>query len=354
MPQRRILSLWLPRLAAERVLRREPALAEAPFAVVEETGGLLRLSALNGVAAGEGLSRGMPLTDARAICPALLTRPADPVAEGGMRAALLRWAGRFSPWVAEDAAGPGQAALVLDITGAAHLFGGEAALAEQVEGEAAALGLTARAAIADTRGAAWALARFAGAAPAAARSGDAIDQEAHATRVRAAKRRHWEKGGAAPAAQAGAARVPRIAAPGATRRALAPLPVAALRLEPAAVTQLTRLGLRRVEDLAGLPRGAVARRFGAGVLRRLDQALGAEPEPVSPARLAPRPAARLTLPEPVGLRSDIEAGLDRLLAALEPRLEAAGLGARRLRLTLTRVDGTAAHVELGLARPGRE
>ena len=133
MPPRRILSLWFPRLAAERVLRAEPQIDGRPLAVVAEARGALVLASLTGAAEEAGLRRGMGLGDARAICPALATRPADPPREAAFLAALRRWAGRFSPWVAEE----GADSLALDLTGCARLFGGEAALMEQVEAEAA-------------------------------------------------------------------------------------------------------------------------------------------------------------------------------------------------------------------------
>ena len=146
----------------------------------------------------------------------------------------------------------------------------------------------------------------------------------------------------------------RIAPPGRTRQALAPLPVAALRIDAETATQLARLGLRRVDELAGQPRAALARRFGTGLVRRLDQALGVEPEPVSPARPPDRFAVRLTLPEPIGLESDILAAIDRLLPQLSQRLTARGRGARRVRLQCFRADGTMQWVEVGLARPSAD
>ena len=344
---RRILSLWFPRLAAERCLRLDRGLPPRPFAVVGEVQNAQVLVSLSAEAEAEGLVRGQPLRDARAMCPALDTRLANPGLDTAFLALLRRWAGKFSPWVSEE---PPES-LVLDLTGCAHLFGGEAALIEVVEADCAALGLTVRAGVADTVGAAWALARFAGGAGAVARSGDDIAQEARATRSRAAKRRHWVKGGAAPPGAAPAGVAQRISPPGQTRTALAGLPVAALRLDADTVATLARLGLRQVGDLAGQPRAALARRFGRHLVQRLDQALGIEPEPVSPARPETVFATRLTLPEPIGLETDIAAALDRLLPPLSERLTAKGRGARRVRLECHRADHTMQAVEVGLARP---
>ena len=369
MPNRRVLSLWFPRLAAERHLRRAPGLALHPFAVVAEVAQAQVLVSLSERALAEGLRPGQPLRDAFAMCPGLLTRPADPLAEAAFLRALRRWAGKFSPWVAEEAPD----GLVVDLTGCTHLFGGEEQVMGQVAEDCADMQLSARAAIADTLGAAWALARHGGGRSATPhRSGDAIDQEARATRSRAAKRRGWERGGTAtdlpapllptpniPGGARGGGKPPRpalgrIAPPGQTRAALAPLPIAALRLPEATVAALARVGLRRIEDLMGPARAPLARRFGREVIRRLDQALGIEPEPVSPARADTLFAVRLTLPEPIGLEADILAGLDRLLPPLCDKLRAAGRGARRVRLEAHRADRGASSVEVGLARPAAE
>jgi protein ImuB len=358
MPARRILSLWFPRLGAERLLRQSRGLPPGPFAVVADVANAQVLWSLNDLAEGAGLVPGQPLRDARAICPGLVTAFRNPQAEALFLTALRRWAGRFSPWVSEEPPD----GLLIDLTGAAHLYGGEDGVLRTAADDCADLGLSVRAAIADTAGAAWGMARYAGQAGASPRSGDAIDQEARATRSRAAKR-HWTKGGTGGTQVPGAddtgagpdgspPRPPgRIAAPGATLQALSPLPLAALRLPPDTVSGLARLGLRSVGDIIGMPRAGLARRFGTDLIRRLDQATGAEPEPVSPARPPDRFAVRLTLPDPIGLADDIMAGIDRLLPALAERLAARGRGARRVRLHLFRADHSMQQIEVGLARP---
>lgn len=343
MPPRRILSIWFPRLAAERLLRLGAACPDAPFAVVRDARQRQVLASVSAAAEAAGLSPGQPLADAMAVCPGLVTRRESPAAEAAFLAALRRWAERVSPWIAEEAPD----GLVADVTGCAHLFGGEAGLLDRIAEDCAGFGLTLRAAIADTRGAAWALAHHAGAGGAPHRSGDEIRQEARATRATAARRR-----------RAHPAELPRkaihIAPPGRMHGALAALPVAALRLAPDTAEALARLGLRRIGDLAGQPRAALARRFGPELVTRLDQAFGAAPEPVAPASPAPHFAARLTLPEPIGLEADVMAALDRLLDRVSARLSEAGRGARRLRLEAMRVDGTRAAVEVGLARPATD
>lgn len=298
---RRILSVWLPRLASQRILRRRSV--AGPFAVVARVKGSEQLSCVNHAAQQEGLRAGMGLADARAMCPDLLTAPADVQADGRFLRMLARWAGRYCPWVGLE----GADGLVLDISGSAHLMGGEEALMADMRARLMRAGFSVRLGLADTRGAAWALARY-------------------------------DEG---------------IAAEGQVRARLWPLPVAALRLETDVVEGLARLGVRKIADLAALPRATVGRRFGQGPLVRLDQVLGVQSEAITPVAVRERPVAQLTLAEPIGRTEDVMEGVRHLLGQLCPQLAETGQGARTLCLTLRRVDQQDASVELRLARPMR-
>lgn len=334
MPHRRILSLWFPRLAAEWWIRVDPHLAKQPMAVVAHRGQMQMLSSVSLRAAQAGLRAGQPLRDAHAMCAGLLTRPEDPHREAMFLATLHRWAGKFAPWVSQEPPD----ALVIDLTGCAHLFGGEAALSDQIIRECHALGLTAQLGIGDTLGMAWALARFSASDATGHRSGDAIDQEAPATRARAGKKRHWERGGAAPPAPVAPALQGRIAPSGPCPDMVSPLPVAALRITPAMQADLSHLGMRCIGNLLAQPRAGLARRFGQILIDRLDQVVGALPEPISPESPRDRVAVRLGFPEPIGLDEDVVAGLVRLLERLCVRLEAKARGARAIRIEVYRCD----------------
>ncbi|MFC2969616.1 Y-family DNA polymerase [Acidimangrovimonas pyrenivorans] len=299
---KRVVSLWFPSLASDRALRRKPP--PGPFALSLRVGNTERIHCLNAAAEAAGLGRGMGLADARTLCPGLRSAPADPPAEARFLRLLARWAGRYCPWVGLD----GGDGLVLDITGSAHLVGGEAALLADLRARLGRAGLAVRAGLADSRGAAWALAHTGGG----------------------------------------------IAPPGETARALGPLPVSALRLDANTCGVLERLGIASIAELAALPRATVTRRFGPAVLLRLDQALGTVAEQISPLPEPPRHAAQMTLAEPIGLSRDVMAGIERLLPPLCRGLEERGLGARVLRLTLRRVDRGERQVELRLARPMRD
>ncbi|MDO5706651.1 MAG: DNA polymerase Y family protein [Paracoccus sp. (in: a-proteobacteria)] len=298
---RRLLSIWFPRLASDLALRRRPV--DGPFALILRAGQADHLHCLNAAASAQGLYAGMPLADARAICPELVTHPADLVAQAAGLTGLRRWAGRYAPLVARD----GADGLLADITGAAHLFGGEAGLRDDLQGRLARLGMTAQSAIAGTRGAAHAVARHGGGI-----AGDDLEQ------------------------------------------AVAVLPVAALRIDHDSATGLARLGLVRIGDLMAQPRAPLARRFGAGLMLRLDQMLGRQPEPISPEADPTHFGVRMTLPEPIGLQSDVMAGLMRLLERLCAHLARHQCGARRLSLELRRVDRASVTVQIGLARPMRD
>ena len=271
----------------------------------------MRIAAINGAAEAVGVAPGMTLANARAVAPGLATAETDPAGERRTLAAIAAWCGRYTPWTA--AAGGG---VWLDITGCAHLFGGEAGLLEDLIGRLKSLGFEARAAAADTPGAAWAVAHFA-----------AYEENAMVI---------------IPSGEEE------------TRAALAPLPMAGLRLAPASVEGLGRVGLRRIGDLFELPRAPLAARFGEALTRRLDEALGAVEEPISPHRPRSPVRARLAFAEPIKHGAAIAGATRHLLAELCRRLEAVHLGARRLELTLYRTDGSRDGTAIGTSRPMRD
>lgn len=273
--------------------------------VVEAAHGQL-IHAVTDAAAASGARPGMRLTDARTLDPGLLAEPADPAGDAVLLKRMARWAGCWSPLVEVD----GDDGLRLDVSGVAHLFGGEEALIADMEARFAKLGLTARAAIAPTAAAAWALARFA----------------------------------------------PCIVTAEELGTALAPLPVAALRLETRAAQILHRLGLKTIGQLATIPRKSLQRRFreADNPLHALDRALGRRDEPLTAAPHEPPPRALVHLAEPA---THAEAGvqaLDRLVPELARQLERRRLGARRLHLAGYRVDGSVAGIGVATAIPSRE
>lgn len=315
---RRILSLWLPSLATDRLCRRGAAFAvwrDKPLVTVGAAHGGLRLAAANGAARAAGLQVGQAIADARALVPEVKAVPAGPAEDIACLGRLAEWCTRWTPWTAVEGVDPdGGGGIWLDVSGCAHLFGGEQGMLDDMVGHLERLGFTACAGLADTAGAAWAAARF-------GRDGEART-----------------------------ALVPE----GAIRQLLATLPVAALRLPAVMLETLQRLGLRRIGDLLALPRGPLTTRFGDRVARRLDQLLGVQAEPISPIRPVAPLHARLAFAEPIGRTADVQEALGRLLEDLCRRLERERLGVRRLDLICYRVDGSLLRLPVGTAQPVRD
>jgi protein ImuB len=308
-----ILSIWLPHLAIERWAKSSDSPPEAPIVLTVEGPHGPIIHAVTKPAAASGAWPGARLTDARALDPSLIAIPADPEGDAALLQRLAGWAGRWSPLVEVD----GADGLRLDVSGVAHLFGDERGLSEDVRLRFAGLGLTTRLAIASTVAAAWALARY------------------------------------APSPRSRYARVDPLPR---GERDLAPLPVAALRLEPDTIRTLERLGLKTIGALAAMPRLALARRFrGAeNVVDALDRMTGRKDEPLTAIRAEPPPRAVLRLEEPATHIDAAGQALERLIPALVAELEQRHLGARRLSLTGYRVDGSTAVASVTTTIPSRE
>ncbi|NQU25044.1 MAG: DNA polymerase Y family protein [Candidatus Nealsonbacteria bacterium] len=220
---------------------------------------------------------------------------------------LAQWCGRFSPIVGIEQ-GDAPQCLLLDVTGLAHLFGGEDALAAEIVHAFARRKLSVRIAIADTIGAAWAVAHY---------------------------------------AACGFAILP----PGQTLVVLRPMPIEALRLPGKTVDLLHQLGVFRVDQLEALPREELSSRFGPELLRRWDQAVGQLAEPVPACPPTPQWLARWSLEHPTTRRETIEAVLNELIAQVAEQLAESGRGALRLECRLQcRPEGTLPIV-VGLFEP---
>jgi protein ImuB len=301
------MAVWLARLAIDRWQLAEGPRAE-PLALISDSAHGPRITAVNAPARAAGVRVGTSLTDARALCPELAVAPADPAGDLALLERLALWAQRWGPWSALDPPD----GLLVDVTGVAHLLGGEAQLLADAAERLQARGFAARLAIAPTAGAAWALAHY-GPERAILNPGDSLDE----------------------------------------------LPVAALRLDPATLLVLRRLGLKRIGDLSGVARDALARRFrsvrapAANPLVRLDQLTGRVPEPLLPVLAAPPPMVQRRLIEPIRHRALLDQVLGDLAADMVRLLEGQALGARRLELALWKVDGEVVQRRLKLAAATR-
>jgi protein ImuB len=267
-----------------------------------------RITALNPAAHAAGLAVGETLADARARIGALQVRIAEPEADREALTRLAHWATRYTPSVSPFRNASGADGFFLDVTGATHLLGGEEELLADLARRLKAFGLPARLALAETPGTAWAVSHFARTGPAIVEAGDEAET-------------------------------------------LAPLPVEALRLATETAITLRRLGFKRIGALIGKSRAPFAARFEKELLLRLDQALGTSSEPLS--LLAPPPVYVRTrsLLEPISTEDAIIVAATRLMQDLVPKLEADGVGARNLTLSLYRVDGLVQAIDAGCTLP---
>ena len=323
---RRIVLIWLPAFPIDRLRRDDRRKPQAerlnglhdgiPFALSAKEGQRLVIAAANRPAVEAGIAPGMGVADALAILPSLNTHPAQPERDRRALHDLARWCVRYTPWANTD----GADGLWLDITGTAHLFGGEVTMLRRITADLAKLGFTGSVGAAGTPGAAWALARY------------------------------------GPSGS-----VQKRIAPAGERldTMLRDLPVEALRLDPQPAALLRRLGLRTIGDVLPIPRASLARRFQSSaqsesVLTRLDQALGLKGEPISPLGPPPVFEARRNFAEPCLAREGLPPILRALLDDLCAQMEREGQGARRITLTACHTDGRISRRRIGTARPSRD
>jgi protein ImuB len=301
-PDARWLSLHLPRLSTDRVRRSGGAPSDGrPFALYEKIGNAFTLTGLDEAAHQAGLRPGLPLADARALRPDLLAQEGDAAADAQALDDIAAWCDRFTPVVVLDPPD----GLFLDVTGCAHLWGGEAGLLKALKARLRAQGFNVRAAIAPSPGSAWACARF-------------------------GQRRLIE--------------------PDALEAALAPLPLPALRLSEEAAALLKRLGLKSVGQIAHAPRQPFSARAGQQALLRLDQAFCRAPEALTPRRPPPPVFAFRRLAEPILTLDSVLIVAEDLCADLAEKLDFRAHGARSLRLCLFGVDSKVRFVTLALSR----
>ncbi len=280
-------------------MRVKVAPADAPFALTWQQRGALRIAALDPVAAGLGLERGLGLAEARARVPQLAALAFVPARDEAFVAKLAQLCGAYTPSVAVDPPPPPLHGLMLDITGCAHLHGGEQAMQEALIRRFGTLGITARAALGDTPDAARAMARF---------------------------------------------EVKEVSA----------LPLAALASDPEVLMALRRAGFRRIGDLAELPRAPLAARFGGELVRRLGYLLGEADPHIVPRRTADPIALCQRFAEPIARTDDVLDTIEMLLLRAAAQLARRGAGGRAFAVRLYRSDGHVARLAVETSAPTRD
>jgi protein ImuB len=302
---KRFLSLWFRHLTTDYLAIGQPDLAGQAFVLVAPERGRMLIKAASAEAQAIGITTGMVVADARAVFPSLLVLDDEPGLADRLLYQHARWCLRYTPVAAVHAPD----GLLLDISGCPHLWGGERPYLKELVLKLRSMGYNARAAIADTIGAAWAVARY--------------------------------------------GKVTPIIEPGQQLAALHSLPPAALRLEPAIPERMQKLGLYTIGSFIAMPRSVLRRRFGQPLLDRMDQATGQCREPVEPI-CPPLPyQERLPCPEPVRTATAIEIALKQLLTLLCKRLVKESLGLRSASLKCYRLDGNIQQIAIGTNRPSR-
>jgi protein ImuB len=305
--RRRILSLWLPRLPTDRIKRQflpdngEPV-NNQPSIVVAKQNNALQIYALDDTSARLGLEVGLPLANARAVCPDIQVFDADEAADVQALNAIADWCDRFTPLVALDC----PHGLFLDITGCAHLFGGETKLMQMLCGALTRQGFAVSAAIAGTSVCARTMNRY-----------------VHG----------------------------RIIPDGEEADSVKPLPVSALGAEDAITRGLRRAGLKTIGDVASRARHEITARFGADFTFLLEQALGQGDAPISPRKPLPDYIVEKRFAEPVLTDGVIAAALSRLAQMLVAAMEKQGKGARRLEASFFRTDGAVRAIAVDTGQP---
>lgn len=281
---------------------------DQPLVVISRSGSKRWISAADTAARKLGLKVGMAASKAQAMVANLQMVDADPVADAAAVERLALWALRqYTPVVAVD----GADGIVMDTEGADHLQGGEELLISGIVNGLRGKGLAARAAVADTWGAAHALARLTSAETVVVPRGD-------------------------------------------VSKAVTGLPIHCLRLPPDTIQGLRVLGVETVGELSALPRAPLTLRFGPEVGRRLDQLFGRLAEPIEPLRTPELVEVARNFQEPIGAAETIAKYVRRLVEQLTAKLEERGLGVRRSDLIIDRVDNTRQCLRAGLAKPVRD
>lgn len=287
----------------KRLLSRDGALDDTrPCVVVGKLNNALQITALNNAAAHIGLERGLPLANARAIYPDVQVFDADEAADTKLLEGIADWCDRFTPLVALD---PPEG-LFLDISGCAHLFGGEAALLRNVCDSFDRQGFVVNAAIAST--------------PVSAR-----------TLARAAKS--------------------CIVADGEEARAVRALPVFALGADDAITRGLRRAGLKTIGDVASRAPHELSARFGSAFTDLLQQALGQGDAPISPRKPLPDFMLEKRFAEPIATDGVIASVLSGLAQMLVGAMDKQGKGARRLEASFFRTDGAVRVITVDTGQP---
>jgi len=302
---KRFVTIWFRHLKTDWFARRQPPLKDKPFVLTQKDHGRRIVSAVNLHAVHAGIEEGMNAADARALVPSLEIMEDPPGLTERLLKKFAEWCIRFTDKVSIDF----PSGLILDVTGCAPLWGDEKTYIRDINLRLTEMGYNVRATMADTIGAAWAIAHYGGKDP-------IIETGKHAD-------------------------------------VLLSLPPPALRFDPETTDRLYKLGLRQIRNIVQIPRASLKKRFGVEMIRRLDQALGLKEEIIVAVQPVEMIRERLPCPEPMVTAVAIEIALKRLLDSLCKRLEKENLGIRKLIFYCFRMDNKKETIQIGTHRGSR-
>jgi protein ImuB len=300
--EKRFVSIWFRHLNTDWFSLRQPQLKNLPFVLRTPSHGRMIITATNAVAEMRGILCGMALADARAIFPELEVYDDNPELTYKLLTRLAEWCIRFTPIAAIDPPD----GITLNASGCSHLWGGEAFYLNEIVRKLTARGYDVKVAMADTAGAAWAVARF--------------GKE-------------------------------NLVASGMHSETMMCLPPESLRLEADTVVRLHKLGLRQIRQFITMPRPSLRRRFGEHLLHQIDKAFGNEIELIEPVQLVEPYQERLPCLEPIVTLGGIEIALRQLLEILCHRLQKEQKGLRAAIFKGYRIDGKIEQISIGTNRP---
>ena len=302
---KRFVTIWFRDLTTDWFTRRRPLLNNAAFVLAASDHGRMVITAANPLAQQQGIHKGMTVADARTIISNLEVLEDDPGLSSKLLKGLAEWCIRYTPAVSIDMPD----GLILDASGCAHLWGGERLYLADIVIRLKNIGYYVRAAIADTIGAAWAVAHF-------GKNSPIIERDQQIT-------------------------------------AILSLPPEALRTDAETIELLHKLGLKRIGNFINMPRSALRRRFGQQLIKRIDEALGNKEEIMQPVLPVAPYHERLQCNEPIITATGIEIGIRHLLEKICKRLLQEQKGIRKAVIKCYRTDGRIEMMEIGTNKPSR-
>lgn len=269
---------------------------DASIIIIKDNHGAKIVKAFNKNAFNQGIRMGFNLAQCRIINSDIEVFEDNPEEDYNALLRLTHWAMRYSPSCAVSSYDP-YYSIIIDITGASHLFGTEQAVLNDIISRFGKLNIEVKAALADNVSSAWAFAFY--------------DKRA--------------KQG--------------LVLNGDITEAIDSLPIAALRIEKSTQEQLSSLGINNIGQLRALPIKSMARRFGTYLVRAMNRIYGLEPEAINPVKEIVPDIIVHRLNYAILNQEGLELETNKAIEKFCEFLKNTNRGAKKIRLCFFRVDG---------------